>query len=118
MTSPLIYTTLAVSVSFAPLVVLLTAVTAEAAAPGAPTSLAVYSTGSEDLEARWPSSDFAATTGYKVQWKSGSQEYDASRQASADPATVQLTVLDGDPPVEVSFGQGSYTVHEGGTATV
>ena len=51
-------------------------------------------------------------------WEIRAATPDASRQASADPATVQLTVLDGDPPVEVSFGQGSYTVHEGGTATV
>ncbi len=134
-------------------VVLLTVVTAEAAAPGAPTSVAVYSTEAEELEVSWSSSDFAATIGYKVQWKSGTEDYAALRQASADPATslvaassstttrrnehaisgltdgteytvqVIATNSEGDssvdgPQVEVSLGQGSTTVHEGGTSTV
>ncbi len=134
-------------------VVLLTVVMAEAAAPGAPTSVAVYSTEAEELEVSWSSSDFAATIGYKVQWKSGTEDYAALRQASADPATslvaassstttrrnehatsgltdgteytvqVIATNSEGDssvdgPQVEVSLGQGSTTVHEGGTSTV
>ena len=134
-------------------VVLLTVVTAEAAAPAAPTSVAVYSTEAEELEVSWSSSDFAATIGYKVQWKSGTEDYAALRQASADPATslvasssstttrryehaisgltdgteytvqVIATNSEGDssvdgPQVEVSLGQGSTTVHEGGTSTV
>ena len=134
-------------------VVLLTVVPAEAAAPGAPTSVAVYSTEAEELEVSWSSSDFAATIGYKVQWKSGTEDYAALRQASADPATslvaassstttrryehaisgltdgteytvqVIATNSEGDssvdgPQVEVSLGQGSTTVHEGGTSTV
>ena len=49
-------------------------------APGAPTSVAAYSIATGDLEVRWSSSDFASTTSFKVQWKSGSQEYDSSRQ--------------------------------------
>ena len=56
-------------------------------APGAPTAVAAYSTTSQNLEIRWSSSDFAVTTGFKVQWKSGSQNYDSSRQTSVDPAT-------------------------------
>ena len=134
-------------------VVLLTVVTAEAAAPGAPTSVAVYSTEAEELEVSWSSSDFAATIGYKVQWKSGTEDYAALRQASADPATslvaaasstttrryehaisgltdgteytvqVIATNSEGDssvdgPQVEVSFGQGSHTVHEDRMSTV
>ena len=134
-------------------VVLLTVVTAEAVAPRAPTSVAVYSTEAEELEVSWSSSDFAATIGYKVQWKSGTEDYAALRQASADPATslvaaasstttrryehaisglthgteytvqVIATNSEGDssvdgPQVEVSLGQGSTTVHEGGTSTV
>ena len=79
-----------VSVLLALLLVPLTVVTLEAALPGAPTSLAVYSIRSGGLEARWSSSDFAATTGYKVQWKSGDQEYDSSRQTSIDPTTSRV----------------------------
>ncbi len=56
-------------------------------APGVPTAVAVYSITCQELEVRWSSSDYAATSGFKVQWKSGTEEYDASRQASADPAT-------------------------------
>ena len=79
-----------VSVLLALLLVPLTVVTLEAALPGAPTSLAVYSIRSGGLEARWSSSDFAATNGYKVQWKSGDQEYDSSRQTSIDPTTSRV----------------------------
>ena len=62
-----------------------------ATAPEAPTAVAVYSIASQKLEVRWSSSDYAATTGFKVQWKSGTQDYDTSRQASADPATSVVT---------------------------
>ena len=76
----------AAGVALLPVLVLLTAA-AKAEVPGAPTALAVYSTTSGELEARWSSSDFASTSSYKVQWKSGSQEYDSARQDSIDPAT-------------------------------
>ncbi len=89
--SQLIGPTPAVRVLLTPLLVLLTAVAAEAAVPGAPGSVAVYSIDDQKLEVRWSSSDYAATTESKVQWKSGTQEYDASRQASADPATSAVT---------------------------
>ena len=84
--SQLIGSTPAVRVVLASLLVLLTT-TAEAAVPGVPTSVAVYSTTSQKLEVRWSSSDFAVTTGFKIQWKSGTQEYDSLRQDEADPAT-------------------------------
>ena len=53
--------------------------------PEAPESVAVYSITDQMLEVRWSSSDFAATTGYKVQWKSGDEEYDPARQVWVDP---------------------------------
>lgn len=58
---------------------------AETPGPAAPESVAVYSITDQMLEVRWSSSDFAATTGYKVQWKSGDEEYDAARQVWVDP---------------------------------
>ena len=91
MTSQLIGTKPAVHVVLATLLVLLLTTMAEAAVPGAPTSVAVYSTSDGELEVRWSSSDFAATTGFKVQWKSGTEEYDTSRQDLADPATSLVT---------------------------
>ncbi len=59
---------------------------AQSLGPDAPTAVAVYSVESEKLEVRWSSSD-ASTTSFKVQWKSGSEEFDSSRQLSSDPAT-------------------------------
>ena len=59
---------------------------AQSLGPDAPTAVAVYSVESEKLEVRWSSSD-ALTTSFKVQWKSGSEEFDSSRQLSSDPAT-------------------------------
>ena len=66
---------------------LLAAIAAAADTPAAPAALAAYGTRSQELEVRWSSSDYAAVTGFKVQWKSGTQEYDSTRQAVADPAT-------------------------------
>ena len=60
-------------------------------APEAPESVAAYSIDDQELEVRWSSSDYAATTGFKVQWKSGTEQYDSSRQAAADPATSVVT---------------------------
>ncbi len=59
---------------------------AQGTAPDAPTAVAVYSISSEKLEVRWSSSD-TSTTLFKIQWKSGSEEFDSSRQLSSDPAT-------------------------------
>ena len=59
---------------------------AQSLVPEAPTAVAVYSIESQKLEVRWSSSD-ASTTSFKIQWKSGSEEFDSSRQVSADPTT-------------------------------
>ena len=59
---------------------------AQSLGPDAPTAVAVYSIESQMLEVRWSSSD-SSTTSFKIQWKSGSEEFDSSRQISSDPAT-------------------------------
>ena len=53
----------------------------------APTAVAVYSIESQKLEVRWSTSDAANTTSFKIQWKSGSEEFDSTRQLTSDPAT-------------------------------
>ena len=58
--------------------------------PDAPTDVAVYTYKSQQLEVRWSSSDAASTTSFKVQWKSGSEEFSSSRQISIDPATRKV----------------------------
>ena len=58
--------------------------------PDAPTDVAVYTYKSQQLEVRWSSSDAASTTSFKVQWKSGSEEFSSSRQISIDPATGKV----------------------------
>ena len=60
---------------------------AQTPVPDAPTAVAVYSIESEKLEVRWSTSDAASTTSFKIQWKSGSEEFDSSRQLTSDPAT-------------------------------
>ena len=59
---------------------------AQSQTPDAPTAVAVYSIESQKLEVRWSSSD-SSTTSFKIQWKSGSEGFDSSRQVSSDPAT-------------------------------
>ena len=59
---------------------------AQSDVPDAPTAVAVYSIESEKLEVRWSSSD-SSVTSFKIQWKSGSEEFDSSRQVTSDPAT-------------------------------
>ena len=49
--------------------------------PDAPTAVAAYSIETEKLEVRWSSSD-SSVTAFKVQWKSGSELFDSSRQSS------------------------------------
>ena len=63
---------------------------AQADVPDAPTDVAVYTYKSQQLEVRWSSSDAASTTSFKVQWKSGSDEFSSSRQISIDPATRKV----------------------------
>ena len=52
--------------------------------PDAPTAVAVYRYWSQKLEVRWSSSDAATTSAFKIQWKSGSEEFDSSRQHSTN----------------------------------
>ena len=76
------------------------AVAAETAAPDAPRSLNVSPDDTGTLDASWeaPASDGgSAITGYRVQWKSGSEDYDESagstRQAEiTDPASRTHTI--------------------------
>ena len=76
------------------------AVAAETAVPDAPQSLNVSPDDTGTLDASWeaPASDGgSAITGYKVQWKSGSEDYDGSagstRQAEiTDPASRTHTI--------------------------
>ncbi len=58
--------------------------------PDAPADVAVYIYSSETLEVRWSSSDAANTTSFKIQWKSGSQQFDSSRQLTSDPASSKV----------------------------
>ena len=60
--------------------------------PDAPTDVAVYIYSSQTLEVRWSSSDAADTTSFKIQWKSGSQEFDSSRQITSDPSTSKVAL--------------------------
>ena len=60
---------------------------AQADVPDAPTAVAVYSIESQKLEVRWSTSFGASITAFKIQWKSGSEEFDSSRQITSDPAT-------------------------------
>ena len=55
--------------------------------PDAPTAVAAYSIRTTELEVRWSTSDASSTTSFKIQWKSGSEEFDSSRQLTSDPAT-------------------------------
>ena len=55
---------------------------AQSDVPDAPTAVAVYSIETQKLEVRWSSSD-SSTTSFKVQWKSGSEMFDSSRQVSS-----------------------------------
>ena len=121
------------------------AVAAETAAPDAPRSLNVSPDDTGTLDVSWeaPASDGDSDiTGYKVQWKSGSEDYDGSagstRQAEiTDPASrthtitgltdgVEYTVRviavndvgDGPPSDEATATPGETTPPELSTATV
>ncbi len=59
---------------------------AQGAVPDEPTAVAVYSTRTGQLEVRWSSTDSDSTTSFKIQWKSGSEEFDATREMTSDPA--------------------------------
>ena len=78
---------LALALSLATLLATATAALAQTDVPDAPTAVAVYSIESQKLEVRWSTSDAANTTSFKIQWKSGSEEFDSTRQLTSDPAT-------------------------------
>ena len=65
---------------------------AQSDVPDAPTNVAVYIYSTQKLEVRWSSSDAADTTSFKIQWKSGSQDFDSSRQMTSDPATKKVAL--------------------------
>ena len=50
----------------------------------------VYVTGK--LEVRWSEAESAPVTGFKVQWRSGEEEWDASRSDDVDPASASAHV--------------------------
>ena len=54
--------------------------------PGVPTGVTVTPIEMDTLVVRWTAASQA--TGYKVQWKSGMQSYDASRQATTTTETI------------------------------
>ncbi len=64
--------------------------TPEAAAPGQVTNVRVTA-GVSQLAVSWDA--VSGASGYRVQWKSGSQEYDATRQHVTDGATTSYTIL-------------------------
>ncbi len=79
-----------VALALAAMIAALSAIVPEASAqtdvPDAPTAVAAYSIRSTELEVRWSSAD-TSTTSFKIQWKSGSEEFDSTRQLSSDPTT-------------------------------
>ena len=80
---------------------------AQADVPDAPTAVAVYSIESQKLEVRWSTSDATSTTSFKIQWKSGSEEFDSSRQLTSDPATsieIDQSTSAGDRYVDIITG--------------
>ena len=82
-----VFLALALVASVATLLATAAGVSAQTEVPEAPTNVAVYTYKSEQLEVRWSTSDAAATTSFKIQWKSGSEEFASSRQLTSDPAT-------------------------------
>ena len=66
---------------------------AQSVVPDAPTGVAVYVYSTQTLEIRWSSSDAADTTSFKIQWKSGTDNYDSTRQLTvSDPATSKVAL--------------------------
>ena len=101
--------------SFVLLLLIDSAAFAQTDVPDAPTAVAVYSIDFRTMEVRWSSSDAASTTSFKVQWKSGSQEFDSSRQVSSDPSTsvvIEQSTSAGDRYKATLTGSSStlYTV--------
>ncbi len=60
--------------------------------PDTPTDVAVYTYNSRQLEVRWSSTDADSTDSFKVQWKSGSEEFDSSRQVTSDATASEVSI--------------------------
>ena len=76
-----------------------TGTVAATAAGGAPQSVAVSPGGIQELEVSWDVPSDASgspVTGYKVQWKSGDQDYDSSREMAVAGLSHTLTDLTED----------------------
>ena len=58
--------------------------------PGAPEAVQVYVYVTGKLEVRWTAAAAAVITGFKVQWRSPTEEWDASRSDEVDPATAHV----------------------------
>ena len=58
--------------------------------PEAPEAVQVYVYVTGKLEVRWSAAASASITGFKVQWRSGEQEWDTSRSAEVDPTTAHV----------------------------
>ena len=69
-----------------------TGVWAQTDVADAPTDVAVYTYRSQQLEVRWSTSDASSTDSFKIQWKSGSEEFDSSRQLTSDPSASKVDV--------------------------
>ena len=83
---PLLFA-LALTASFATLLTIASTALAQTDTPDAPTDVAVYVYGTQKLEVRWSTADASNTTSFKVQWKSGTEDFDTTRQLTSDPAT-------------------------------
>ena len=98
---------LALAALIATLLATTPAASAQTQVPDAPTAVAVYSIESQKLEVRWSTSDASSTTSFKIQWKSGAEEYDSSRQLTSDPATsieIDQSTSAGDRYVDIITG--------------
>ncbi len=58
--------------------------------PEAPEAVQVYVYMNGKLEVRWSAAESAETTGFTVQWRSATEEWDASRSDEVDPATAHV----------------------------
>ena len=58
--------------------------------PEAPEAVQVYVYETGKLEVRWSAAESAVITDFKVQWRSGDQEWDASRSGEVDPTTAHV----------------------------
>ena len=90
--------------------------------PEAPGNLAVTATDEGEMTVSWTAPDYdggSPIEGYKVQWKSGSQEYDPSRQADVtDLAGLSHTIPGLTDGVEYTVRVLAYNTNGDGAASV